>query len=259
MFGIRSGKLAVRATLLIAAIILAPLAAQGSWVVNMGNTIKLNNGPGTLAGEFTVGTTQSSSGSADATSGNYATPHFSTFCVQVNEYFNYNEVLTIRGITQFSEAGHQPLAAQTAALYGAFMSGYESNSSSLNFFGNSSASYNYASPSTRASDADLLQKAIWHFQGQGTYVASEMISNNKFVAAVSSLSSSVLASAGIGVSILNLTRVVGSDNYYPAQDQLYYHSGPLDAPPAVPEPSMIALFVLGAIGAGWTARRRKMA
>ncbi len=252
-----SGKTAVCAVLAIVAIVLAPLASEGSWVVNLNNTIKLNNGPGNLAGEFTVGTAQPSSGSGDNTSpANYSTVRFNTFCVQVNEFFSYGEVLTIRGITQFSEDGHQPLASQTAALYASFMNGYEDNLSSLNFFGNTNATYNYTSASSRASDADLLQKAIWHFQGQGTYVTSETNANNKFVNAVSALSSSALLTYGSGVSILNLTRVVGSNNYYRAQDQLYYVRSPQGGAP-VPEPSMMALFLFGAIGAGWTASRRK--
>ena len=224
----------------IALICISSTIAQASWVLNVGNTIKLStSGPGTLAGEFKLSSAQPSSGSIENSS-QYAV-RFSTFCVQVNEFFHDNEVLTIRDISKFSQEGKGPLSDKTAALYHAF------RKNTGNIFGQTYAGND--------NDANLLQRAIWHFQGQQGYDSE---SNNKFVTAVNALDASQLANAGAGVWILNLTRVVNGDHQFPAQDQLYWDGTPqLSGPPvAVPEPTMVALFLFGAVGAGWTARRK---
>ena len=237
------------------AICIAPLTTHASWVVNVGNTIKLTDGPGTLAGEFKVGTAQPSNGSASNTStGSYGTERFRTFCVQTNEYFSYGETLTIQNISMNSQAGNQALASNTSALYRTFMNAYEVGATGVTTL-IGSATYDFGA-GNRATDANLLQQAIWKYQGFAAY--SAVI--NKFTIAVealnlttmaANLTGTELATYG-GVKILNLYHADGSN----AQDQLYYGGAPLGGPSDVPEPATLLLFGLGAIGAGFVRRRR---
>ncbi len=238
------------------AICIAPLTTHASWVVNVGNTIKLTDGPGTLAGEFKVGTSQPNSGSSsNASTGNFSIERFRTFCVQTNEYFSYGETLTIQNISMNSQAGGQALASNTSALYRTFMNAYEAGATGVTTL-IGSATYDFGA-GNRASDANLLQQAIWKYQGFAAYSAV----SNKFTLAVEALnltamavnlSGAELATYG-GVKIMNLYRADGSN----AQDQLYYGGGTSGVPPVdAPEPATMLLFGLGAIGAGFVRRRR---
>ena len=247
----------------IALICISSTIAQASWVVKIGNTIKFMDGPGNLnGGEFKIGTNQTSSGGSDATTGgNYSTERFRTFCVQTGEYMNFTDEIKITGITQSSVGNNPaPLTARTSALYREFMTGYESNVSSnastRDFFGYSFAQYTYNASGTGVLDPDLLQKAIWQFQGQ---ITTETDGNNKYVKAVNTKATSLgwdtdLLAQNLSevhkltygyVSILNL--VYNSNNAH-AQDQLYFDKPAFLS--AVPEPATAGLFGLGILLAG---------
>ena len=246
----------------IALICISSTIAQASWVVNVGNTIKFMDGPGNSnGGEFKIGTKQTSSGGLDA-NGDYSTERFRTFCVQTGEYMNFTDVFKITGITQSSVGNNPaPLTARTSALYREFMDGYESNASTRDFFGYSFAEYTYNASGTGVLDPDLLQKAIWQFQGQ---ITSETDGNNKYVKAVNTKANSLNWADGLlakdlifadkfnygYVSILNL---VYSNNVN-AQDQLYFNKPALLS--AVPEPATAGLFGLGILLAGAYRARR---
>jgi hypothetical protein len=228
------------------------------------------DGPGNLnGGEFKIGTNQTSSGGSDATTGgNYSTERFRTFCVQTGEYMNFTDVFRIDNISQIS-VGNNPasLTARTSALYREFMAGYELKVSTRDFFGDSSASYTYNALGTGVLDPDLLQKAIWQFQGQ---ITTETDLNNKYVKAVNTKANSLGWAAGLlaenlsfadkitygYVSILNLvySNVYSNNVNVNAQDQLYFNKPALLS--AVPEPATAGLFGLGILLAGAYRARR---
>jgi len=256
MSWIRIGKLAVQAVLLIAAVAVAPVASHGSWVVNVGDRIRLYDGPVNVnAGVFKV------TNNTDVIVNNSPSDdqiRFRTFCVQTNEFLNLGEQLLVRRISNFSEFGYNPMTnsatstqllhSRTSALYREYLRGLTGSA-----FDNISGGYLIDS----ISDMGLLQKAIWGFQEPNVNVVG-----NKFTAWALALDLTNSNSNGLygGVQILNLLRL-GSTGLFTvaAQDQLYYNSGSAALLQAVPEPSMMALFMFGAIGAGWTARRRKKA
>jgi hypothetical protein len=176
---------------------------------------------------------------------------------------NFTDVFKITGISQIS-VGNNPasLTARTSALYREFMAGYESNASTRNFFEDSSASYTYNASGTGVLDPDLLQKAIWQFQGQ---ITTENDGNNRYVKAVNAKASQLGWNVGLlaqnlsevhkltygYVSILNL--VYNSNNAH-AQDQLYFDKPAFLS--AVPEPATAGLFGLGILLAGAYRARR---
>ncbi len=242
--------------------------AGAAWVVDTNTNIKLFDGPGRVnAGEFIVKTDQQGN--------NFQTERFRTFCVQINEYVSYGEKLDIYGISDVSKLGDNPLTARTSALYRAFMNGYAAAGTTANnavaILGTTTYKFNGSGGTNNSNEADagLMQKAIWKYQGQGSYVTSETASNNKFVAAIENLFSTwapgLLASQLTGtdrslwgnVKILNLYRTVGSNTHVQAQDQLYWDGSTFSgSPPAVPEPATVALYALGAFGMVWVGRRK---
>ena len=249
------------------AICIAPLTTHASWVVNVGTTIKFGDGPGSLAGEFNIKTNQSGSGGGNVTGNSYES-RFNSFCVQTNEYINYSDVFTINNISFNSQLGGQALAARTSALYRTFMSGFEASASGVYaMIGSGADAATYDFGAGRAADADLLQKAIWFYQGQS--VAVQTVTNNKFVKAVESLgfatdlAASALTGTNLtsygGVRILNLVKgssmITNPTAAESAQDQLYFGGAPVGSP-EVPEPATMLLFGLGAYGVCCVRRRR---
>lgn len=83
---------------------------------------------------------------------------FRTFCVQRDEYLDFNQAgFRVVGITGVVQLQNQPLNFKTAWLYSQFRAG-------------TLTGYNYTANSTaRIASADALQAAIWHFENESGY------------------------------------------------------------------------------------------
>ena len=229
-------------------------------------TVELNAYPGVYpgngGGEFTADTSVNYTG-------NYASEAtydggFETFCIEVGvEFYPYNEYGTTYnyGIGQISqplsnggEGSATPLSMGAAWLYYEFAEGY------LNGF-----NYTYSSANgvgTRQYDDNLLQAAIWAFQGGQTYgsypsLTSTETSNPYYLAALAALGGTTDADAAsdgaYDVSILQLTDSSGNA----AQNQLVMTgTGPTPVP-VVPDGGM-TLALLGGSLIGLQTLRRKL-
>jgi hypothetical protein len=154
----------------------------------------------------------------------YSFDAFDTFCVQTTEYINPDGTtrFEVVGIST-STAGNSPKALDSRAawLYEQF---------SLGTLG---ANFSYST----STHAGQLQRAIWHFMGEGGYDAA-----NPFIAYFDTHTT-----AGIGnVRVLNLRYLNGS----PAQDQLVYVT-------PVPEAGSFGLVLTGLAGLMFRMRRRR--
>ena len=228
--------------------------------VTKGDVIRFGDGPG-ADGEFNV------LGSNNETK-------FATFCVQTNEYMNFGPQFKIVDISQGSVGySTQYLTVGASALYAQFAKAYDVGNVNV-FSGLNNVGYDFAG-SGRTADANDLQTALWYYQGQNANLLGLLpnpVTNNKYINAVNSLFTSATAFSAAAtffatpsnfsmvsdfgnVSVLNLVWGV-NDNGTPAQDQLYWHPQPSGGPSAVPEPSTMVLFGLGAIGVGFIRRRR---
>jgi hypothetical protein len=157
---------------------------------------------------------------------------FTTFCVQTNEYLYFlpNNTFRVIGVSaQILQPTGDPvkdnLQPKTAFLYSQFRAGVLPGFDYLNTLGQ------------RNADADLLQKAIWQYQG---WINTENPVNNKFVAHANTYG----WTSGIGdVRVLNLaweTSTLGYERGTPAQDVLTIVP--------IPEPVFFQLGVLSGLG-----------
>jgi PEP-CTERM motif-containing protein len=207
------GALAI--TLLL---LLIPAAARAD-VVQAGDYVKFSDRPGSPGGEFRV--------TVHDTPGGSAIDSFITFCVQMTEYMDFSSTFFVKDVaTQTDDLpSGDPLDQRTAYLYTQFRNG-------------SLSGYNYGPNGTGdAASANLLQMAIWYFEGEN--VSDQ--SGNKFVKAANDAVNYGLWSGLGDVRVLNLLYQNGAR----AQDQLTM----------VPEPSTLLLFGCG-VGALWGRRRR---
>ena len=232
--------------------------------------VKLQNGPGSNAGEFRVD---------DGKKMSLGTGLFNTFCVQRQEFINYN--------TSYRVAlGNVPVAnpnsvnitvgdgKKASALYREFLRGKPTSAAAPagNILG---VNYNFNKVgNVTNTDADLLQKAIWYYMGQntaGTTLYATLIAaktNNAFINAVETQNSAIQADNGYygGVQVMNLFKgswnmagTVWTDNANDlnAQDQLYYNPNRIGfSNNPVPEPSTLVLFGIAFLGAAWSRRGR---
>lgn len=204
------------------------LAAASGWAypLKVGDVISLSDGPGnTNGGEFKVNLVSPLS----------STDIFRTFCLERNEYFTWNQHLTIKGINDYATAGgvsgggsedKDYLSDETRYLY-------------YHFYKGDLSGYNYSDSIERVNSANALQEAIWMLEGEMT-----LVSTNYFI---DYLNKSVVGSQGWtagldSVKVLNLFKPDGSK----AQDQLTM----------VPEPGALLSLGIVLLGLGGVTRRR---
>lgn len=122
------------------------LASAGmAGTVNVGDTVRIYNHEGSLAGEFGIGLV-----------GVNKPELFRSFCVQRNEYLDFDSRgFNVTGISRHSLPDNIPLAEETAYLYYHFL------------YGGLKTAYDHT-PGTwqHGQDADALQQAIWKYQQQ---------------------------------------------------------------------------------------------
>lgn len=238
--------LAMKQILLAGLLSLGLLSSAQAGYVNVfaGNHIKLYNGIGSgNGGEFDAVLQEFNGSSYDPTDVTW-----STFCLEVDEYFHYGQLLNVAGVSDTAYAGGSntdagdPISYATAWLYTQMSTG---TLVGLNAAGTEvSGSYS----DNHVANATYLQKAIWYLEDESLGV------HNKYV--------DLALEAGwtsIGdVRVLNLERYKNGQ-WVHAQDQLVLLSPLQVLPPLVPEPSTFALFGIGGLalaGYGWRRKRR---
>ena len=185
--------------------------------INVGNEIRLFDGPGTTnGGEFQLfmgGEKQ-----------------FNTFCLETTEFFTYGEPLTVVGITDTAYNGSvgptgDLLNYETAYLYTMFRNGSLTRLNDTPYSSNPDNS------------ANALQAAIWYFEGERPKPAEGTLADRWVDEAIAA------GWSNIGnVRVLNLINARGGR----AQDQLVL----------VPEPSTLLILGAGLLGLGIFGRKR---
>ena len=220
------GKRLLLFSVLSSFLFLSTTTSGWAYPLRVGDVISLSNGPGTTnGGEFKVNLVSPTS----------STDIFRTFCLEKNEYFSWDQHLTIKGINDYATAGgvsgggsedKDYLSDETRYLY-------------YHFYMGDLSGYNYSDSIERVNSANALQEAIWMLEGEMT-----LVPKNYFI---DYLNKSVVGSQGWAagldsVKVLNLFKPDGSK----AQDQLTM----------VPEPGALLSLGIILLGLGGVTRRR---
>lgn len=224
------------------AVIISLGAEQSAASVQVGDTLKLVNGPGSPGGVF----------KADSTASPDAWPVFPTFCVELHEYINFSSTYVVDSIALSTDASdsskNKTLTAKAAWLYSSFLDG----TLGLGFDGGKLNEIDDANGSK-------LQLAIWTAMGYtggfagsdiSTYVGGSWYDmyNDATLFATWDTAFANSGWAGVGdVRIMNLRTLSGGY----AQDQLVRIPPP---PPGggdvAPEPTsfLVWTLVVGCVG-----------
>jgi len=213
--------------------------------------------PGNGGGEFTAYTSQNFLPNY-ASAATYA-GGFETFCIETGVEFSPGNTYyyTISQNAQPISPPKQSSGSGWPLSYGAAYLYYEFGKGALGGF-------DYAYGAGRMADDNLLQAAIWAFQGGQTYntgVYGNGITGNPFYSeAVSALTALSLDPNGayIGTQVEVLNMWVDSGDTIAAQNQLVLPggSGPLPHP-SVPDGGMTVMLLGGAL-VGLATMRRKL-
>jgi len=280
-----------RAVLALSAlcVVSATAAASGQYLqINNGSNLYFDNTYGSAGGgEFVVKSLPT--GGPSGGSGVNNTIHnnnvelFRTFCVEENQNISIPSTVHVVGLGfngDQNKAGANlalvdgmrlainlavgnnaagavnALTVGAAALYKSYALGYDS--------GALTSVLGVAYSSANNTDENILQQAIWYFQGQNTFYgtgpasATNAYNNNKYVKAVTDLiTANGVASLNIaGVSIMNLANgTLAANGHTLVQSQLYWDGTGRSTNP-VPEPASVALW-LSVVGVGALVRRRR--
>lgn len=215
-------------------------AAGGASVqasIQVGDEIKLGNGPGSPGGIFYID---------DLNDGPQW--NFDSFCVELEEYVSFDTIYVVENIALKTNRGNRTLQAFTAWLYNSYLD------QTLTGITYASPTAQEASPT--AQEANTLQYAIWKSMGYSDAAIglSWSATYNPLLAAkgwANAFTASGWSGTG-NIRIMNL-RTFDSAGYTGyAQDQL------VRVPGSLPEPmSLVVWSFLGAVGAlvGYRSRR----
>lgn len=193
-----------------------------------------------------------------------------------------NAIYNTVGSTNFLTYGAAALYKQFALGFNAKGNGNTTTATGLYTFTGllAGTTYNFQTSGTvtggnnsRVTDANLLQKAIWYFQGQSLGSEPGDVSNNKYVKAVQNyitnngafadLSAAAKSRALLldvaGVKMMNLATGYNSSTgkfSNNIQSQLYWDGTPPQSNNPVPEPASIAMWLTMATFGGYVRRRR---
>jgi hypothetical protein len=194
--------------------LLIPAGAQAD-TITAGDYVKFGDRPGSPGGEFLL--------TVYDTPGGSPIDQFITFCVQMTEYMNFTSTFQVGSVSTAPDDQPVDLDPRTAYLYTSFRNG-------------TLTGYTLGDPTS----ANLLQRAIWYFEGES--VGNQ--NGNMFVQAAND----AVAKGWLGLGNVRVLNLFYQDGR-PAQDQLTTVELA-----RVPEPSTLSL--LGSGIAAFCFRRR---